>query len=613
MCTLVALFGISTLEKMLSAVETLINDLLNPLDLVAKIINAVMSTFSHATGDIVSAVISTIISGLTSAGSSVDPLNSGSFQALGNAYGHLMPIAALLGGSVLILGIIDAVVKGQPGQVAHRVLVAPVIAFVLTAGALAVAGMVVELTNWVANQIPGIVLANGFSAATFNNILTPNKLASGLGLPLSVTANSLNELMGNIAGALVAIIMLVLFIPVVLIVLLELAVRAVLVYLIVLVFPLMVCGVFWPRTRSWLASASEKFLAIVFSKVVLILAIALAALVATNLGNSILPALVSLAGFLIAAFAIPMTMSVIPMTLAAATHYGHSSSHLKTGSRYTANEMSQDGSPSVSPNAFSPSQPTGEEAAEAGVASAGAGAVPIAGAAIMASKEAFKKAAATGRQMATSPTSSSNDASLLMPHFEDKDSLRGSRSLAAHGFISPEAKMAALRGFASGGLAGLGGAVIGHSISSHRQPSTATPPQPLPLNHTLTNNSGTTAPVDPLQPVATPADASTTAAASTTDADGPQPSTQQIFASPPSPPEPPQPMAGSNPFGSQNPLLEPSLPKDPLPSPAASTSGFEMPPAPQAPAPQAPPPQAPVSNQPAPPDLSNLKVPRKPS
>ncbi|MHB1763628.1 MAG: hypothetical protein ACYCS4_12970 [Acidimicrobiales bacterium] len=270
---------------------------------VASIIASIVGAINAALAQLVG----WIIGGIVTATNNDDPLTNLAHMSLGS-YVHMLALpAGVLAAVVLVIAVADAALKGSPSEVAKRAFGAPLAAAVLAGGYEAFVELLVRFVDWTTSLVSTALFTAGpHWSQVFSN-------------------TSLLGIAGSIEQSIGQLIMLAIMIPAALVILLELLVRALLVVLAVVLFPMFLGAIIWPTTRRWLVGIGEKVIAIVFSKLIMVILLGLVGYLDVKLASTGAAGMITLlpaAGLVIAAFSLPMALRLVPLTIAAAESHG---------------------------------------------------------------------------------------------------------------------------------------------------------------------------------------------------------------------------------------------------------------------------------------------------
>src|SRR4051794_11901942 len=234
---------------------------------------------------------------LTSVSACVDPSNSltgtlGSAAShtsddcyrpvswFGERYAAMWGMATLFALLIVLFIVIDAVGRGDAGLLWKAALIRLPLAFVFTGGALALTGMLLELTDAMS---AGVTSAVSKDAGDFFSAVVEGSSAAGAGAGASGGGVG-----GVLAGAgavpgFVAIVGSLVMVVGALFVWLELIVRAASIFIVVFFLPFAFMAMIWPRTQGVLKRSIELLGVLIFSKFVIV---AILALGAAALGNA---------------------------------------------------------------------------------------------------------------------------------------------------------------------------------------------------------------------------------------------------------------------------------------------------------------------------------------
>jgi len=225
-------------------------------------------------------------------------------------YQAMAALAAIFALPLLLLSVLQSVLRRDSSIVVRAAFVHLPAAFLLTAGAVAVVVMFLQLTDEMCGQVSSSV---GSDAGAFFKDTTDalGKLGAATG-------------QGAVGGLITAIGALFVWI--------ELVLRSAAVYVTVLFLPFTFVAMVWPTTARWCRRLVELLFAVVFSKFVIV---AIMALAAAGLGQSrsdeaFQGVIAGAALMLLAAFSPLVLLRLIPFAEAAAHTNGRSGAGSQT-------------------------------------------------------------------------------------------------------------------------------------------------------------------------------------------------------------------------------------------------------------------------------------------
>lgn len=186
----------------------------------------------------------------------------------GQQYQAMAALAAIFALPLLLLSVLQSVLRRDASIVTRAALVQLPAAFLLTAGAVAVVVLFLELTDEMCGQVSRSV---GSDAGSFFSDTTRalDKLAAPTGQPV---APLFAVFLGGLIAAVGAFFVWI-----------ELVIRSAAVYVTVLFLPFTFVAMVWPTTARWCRRLVELLFAVVFSKFVIV---AIMTLAAAGLGQS---------------------------------------------------------------------------------------------------------------------------------------------------------------------------------------------------------------------------------------------------------------------------------------------------------------------------------------
>lgn len=180
----------------------------------------------------------------------------------GGAYGAMWTLAAIFALAILFIAAIDAVVRGQTHELI-RLPLKVILAFALTAAAIAITGMLLQFTDEAANWIAG---SGGRSAGDF---LSSSQDA------IEALKGEADEGDGEQAPVFVRMLVALAMALGALIVWIELLLRASAIFVGVFFLPLAIVAMVWPRTGPIFKRVAEILLALIFCKFGVVAVVAL--------------------------------------------------------------------------------------------------------------------------------------------------------------------------------------------------------------------------------------------------------------------------------------------------------------------------------------------------
>ena len=221
-------------------------------------------------------------------------------------YATMAGLAAVFALPLLFLAVLEGVLKRDGRIIVRAAGVHLPAAFLLTAGAVVVVGMLVALTDQMCGQLTGSV--SGQASSFFSDVSKSlSNLASqtGSGPAVPLFAVFLGGLIAAVGSFFVWI---------------ELLIRAAAIYVAVLFLPFTFVAMIWPQTARWCRRLVELLFAIVFSKfaIVAIMALAAAGLLSGGSSTGFTGVLAGAALMLLAAFSPLALLRLLPMVEGAA-------------------------------------------------------------------------------------------------------------------------------------------------------------------------------------------------------------------------------------------------------------------------------------------------------
>ena len=222
-----------------------------------------------------------------------------------NQYQTMAALAAIFALPLLFLSILEGVLRRDGRIIVRAACVQLPAAFLLTAGAVVIAGLLVAMTDQMCAQATGTVNgdAKTFFAGVAKALTTlPSQTGSGA-IPLFAV------FLGGLIAAVGSFFVWV-----------ELLIRSAAIYVAVLFLPFTFVAMIWPQTAKWCRRLVELLFAIIFSKfvIVAIMALAAAGLLSAGTGQGFNGVLAGTALLLLASFSPMALLRLIPMVEGAA-------------------------------------------------------------------------------------------------------------------------------------------------------------------------------------------------------------------------------------------------------------------------------------------------------
>jgi type IV secretion system protein TrbL len=229
----------------------------------------------------------------------------------GDQYSAMWGMASVFAVMILLFVVFEAAGRGDLEMLWKAALIRLPLAFAFTGGAIALTGMLLELTDAMS---AGVIKAVEKDAGDFFSAIVEGSQGAG-GAAGGATAGA----PGALAGAaevpvFVAIVGALVMVVGALFVWLELIVRAASIYIVVFFLPFAFMAMIWPRTQGILKRAVELLAVLIFSKfvIVAILALSAAALGNANEGAGFAQVLAGGAMLLLAAFSPFVLFKLVP-------------------------------------------------------------------------------------------------------------------------------------------------------------------------------------------------------------------------------------------------------------------------------------------------------------
>jgi hypothetical protein len=222
-------------------------------------------------------------------------------------YQTMAALAAIFALPLLFLSILEGVLRRDGRIIARAACVQLPAAFLLTAGAVVVVGLLVAMTDQMCAQVTGSV--SGDAKTFFTDVakaLTNLGASTGTDPAVPLFAVFLGGLIAAVGSFFVWV---------------ELLIRSAAIYVAVLFLPFTFMAMIWPQTARWCRRLVELLFAIIFSKfvIVAIMALAAAGLLSAGAGDGFNGVLAGTALMLLAAFSPLALLRLIPMVESAAS------------------------------------------------------------------------------------------------------------------------------------------------------------------------------------------------------------------------------------------------------------------------------------------------------
>lgn len=223
---------------------------------------------------------------------------TGQYQTMG-------ALAAVFALPLLLLSVLQGVLRRDGGVIIRAAFVQLPAAFLLTAGAVTVVVLLLQLTDAMSSQVASSV---GSNASSFFA-----SVAKALAVLTAATGSTAVPLFAVFLGGLIAAVA-AFFVWV------ELLIRSAAIYVAVLFLPFTFVAMIWPHTARWCRRLVELLWAIIFSKFVIVAIMALAAAGMAQGGSSeaFQGVLAGTALMLLAAFSPMALLRLIPLVESAA-------------------------------------------------------------------------------------------------------------------------------------------------------------------------------------------------------------------------------------------------------------------------------------------------------
>lgn len=278
---------------------------------VSSLVSALASAIDKAISDAATWAVGGMVHAL-SATTAVSL--SGWFDAPWRA---MLGVAAVVAVPILLVGVIQGALGGQPGELARRGLLSPLLVAVGTLGALGLVQGLLDLVSYLCQVVVQVGLGGpaGFGQAFA-------RLPTDVGVPGLVTSTGptptiVSALLAAVCGVLAFAIWV------------ELAVRAAAVYLLVAFVPLCLAGLFWSWAGPWLRRVVEVLVAVAASQLVITVLMVLAAadlghgrLSGGAPGASIDTVVTAIGLLVLGSVGLPMALRLVPHTVEAVVSAG---------------------------------------------------------------------------------------------------------------------------------------------------------------------------------------------------------------------------------------------------------------------------------------------------
>ena len=228
-------------------------------------------------------------------------------------YRLMTQIAVALAALMVIFAVLDALGKGDAGQIARVLLVNVPLAAIATSAAFVVAQLLIATCDGMCEAITSSTGAD--AKAFFKDAITA--IAAVGGTSGAAAGSALGGASGAAAGA-VAVPLFIGFIASVVVafaaffVWLELLMRDAAIYVTALFMPLAIGAAIWPRWSSALRRTCELLIVLIFSKFVIVAIIALAASLMAHNEGSVQYVLAAAAMLLLACFSPFVLFKLVP-------------------------------------------------------------------------------------------------------------------------------------------------------------------------------------------------------------------------------------------------------------------------------------------------------------
>ncbi|MGE0029155.1 MAG: hypothetical protein AB7U07_18890 [Thermoleophilia bacterium] len=211
-------------------------------------------------------------------------------------YGFMFGVGAILLLPLLLLSVLQALLRQDPGLLVRAALLHPPAAMLLTGLAVAVTQTALAVTDALSAELTaGIAEDTGSLAQGLSAVSLP-----GTGIPMF--ASFVLALFMAIAAVFVWI---------------ELVLRAAAIYIAVMFLPLFLAAMIWPATSGWIRRLVQLLVAAVLSKLVIVATLSLG-LSAFSSGDSPSAVLAGAGMFMLAAFSPFVLFSLLPLVSEAA-------------------------------------------------------------------------------------------------------------------------------------------------------------------------------------------------------------------------------------------------------------------------------------------------------
>lgn len=227
-------------------------------------------------------------------------------------YQSMAALAAIFALPLLFLSIIEGVMRRDGRVIIRAAFVHLPAAFLLTAGAVVVVGLLITMTDQMCSQVTASVNDDAktfFSDVGKALVALPGQTGSGA-VPLFAV------FLGGLIAAVGSFFVWI-----------ELLIRSAAIYVAVLFLPFTFVAMIWPQTAKWCRRLVELLFAIIFAKfvIVAIMALAAAGLLSAGTGQGLNGVLAGAALLFLASFSPMALLRLIPMVEGAAQAHANRS------------------------------------------------------------------------------------------------------------------------------------------------------------------------------------------------------------------------------------------------------------------------------------------------